>query len=331
MTVLSALSTIIAQQQIIIARLSVLQASQAWCCGAGSVPVQMPPGYETVPLLPPVRPPLTQTVTDPVLCQRIQREIDNILDSWERVVEVVETAGAISASALIALVGTVLAPESGAVSLAIAAACATAVSTGIGLLGEQLSDTPTTVRQNAARAAYGARAAGSDVASDSALAVLRPEMVPPLDHAFALFWQLWGGLRRAFGSDDIGDYSGYPIICLDLYVHNSEVVHGSPVLERIYLWLYDSGIVMSSEVPGVTSGTGPTRYLRDLPVGTVIYNNSPATIGVAYWSYAGQLVTYQPVAPGGSFTVNVPWNGGYVSTPASVTIPLGTLGIQLPG
>jgi len=327
MTIRQQLILIRSQNEQIIRLLSVIARQPQ--CGCLPPNVQFPPDLPPIPLLPPVLPDTPYTPGgDPVLCKRIQREIDNILLVWEQMIDVAEIAGVVSVAALAALIGGALAPESAGLSAVGMAALAAGITALISEAGSEIGTVPQPTRERAARAAYAGRSGGAASASSAALQVLRDEQpVIVTEGAFVIFWRMWGGLRRAFDPGaDIGDWTPYPDICADCYGHADYVDYGEPDEERIYRW--GEPIQMRNDVPGLNQPIGPFRYFR-VPDGTIFRNNSPHTVGIAVWNYAPTLIINQAVAPGGSITLNNV-NAGYVSTSTALLCPPGTLQLCLP-
>jgi len=326
MTIRQQLLLIRQQNDQIIQLLSIIARQPS--CGCLPPNVQFPADLPPIPLLPPTLPDTPYVPGgDPVLCKRIQREIDNILLVWEQMIDIAEIAGVVSVAALAALIGAALAPESAGLSAVGLAALAAGLTSLISEAGTEIGTVPQPTRERAAQAAYAARSGGAASASAAALQVLRDEQpVFITENAFAIYWRLWGGLRRAFDpAADIGDWTPYPDICADCIGHVDYVDYGSPTLERIYLW--PEPIQMSDVIPGVNEGIGPTRFFH-VPDGTVFRNDSPYVVGIAVWDYTPTLIINQPVAPGESLTLsNV--SGGYVATSPSVLCPPGTLKLCL--
>jgi hypothetical protein len=327
MTIRQQLILIRQQNDQIIRLLSVIARQPS--CGCLPPNVQFPSDLPPIPLLPPTLPDTPYAPGgDPVLCKRIQKEIDNILTVWEQMVDVAEIAGVVSVAALAALIGGALAPESAGLSAVGLAALAAGLSALISEAAGEIESVPQPTRERAAKAAYNARSGGASSASSAALQVLRDEQpVIITEGAFAIYWRLWGGLRRAFDPGaDIGDWTPYPDICTSCYGHVDYIDFGSPVVERIYRW--GNPILMLTSVPGLSGSAGPARYFR-VPDGTVFKNESPHTVNIAVWNYTPTLIVNQPIAPGGSITLqNV--NGGYVATSTSVVCPPGTLTFCIP-
>jgi len=319
---------LIRQQNDQIIRLLSIMARQPQC---GCLPpnVQFPPDLPPIPLLPPTVPDTPYVPGgDPVLCKRIQKEIDNILTVWEQMIDIAEIAGIVSVAALAALIGGALAPESAGLSAVGLAALAAGLSALISEAGTEIGNVPQPTKERAAKAAYNARSGGAASASAAALQVLRDEQpVIVTEGAFVIYWNLWGGLRRAFDpSADIGDWTPYPDICADCYGHVDYIDFGFPVVERIYRWA--EPITMLTEVPGLPGSAGPGRYFR-VPDGTIFRNESPHAIFIAVWNYTPTLIVNQDIPAGGSITLsNV--NAGYVATSPSVLCPPGTLRLCIP-
>jgi len=320
---------LIRQQNAEIIRLLSIMARQPQC---GCLPpnVQFPSDLPPIPLLPPTLPDTPYTPGgDPVLCKRIQREIDNILTVWEQMIDIAEIAGVVSVAALAALIGGALAPETAGLSAVGLAALAAGLSALISEAGTEIGNVPQPIKERAAKAAYNARSGGAASASSAALQVLRDEQpVFITENAFAVYWRLWGGLRRAFDPDaDIGDWTPYPDICADCYGHVGSGVHGDPNPERIYLW--GEPIVMFDEVPGLGGPARPFNAYFRVPDGTILRNESPHTVWLYVWNYTPTLIINQGISPGGSITLsNV--NAGYVTTSPSVLCPPGTLKFCVP-
>ena len=311
MTIRQQLILIRSQNERIIRLLSAIARQPQ--CGCLPPNVQFPSDLPPIPLMPPVLPDTPYTPGgDPVLCKRIQREIDNILLVWEQMIDVAEIAGIVSVAALAALIGGALAPESAGLSAVGLAALAAGITALISEAGSEIGTVPQSTREQAARAAYAGRSGGAASASSAALQVLRDEQpVIITEGAFVIFWRMWGGLRRAFDpSVDIGDWTPYPDICTDCYGHVDHVDYGEPVEERIYRW--GGPIQMINYVENLSGAVGPIRYFR-VPDGTIFRNNSPHAVIISVWNYAPTLIINQTVAPGGSITLNNV-NAGYVST-----------------
>jgi hypothetical protein len=327
MTIRQQLILIRQQNDQIIRLLSVIARQPS--CGCLPPNTQFPADLPSIPLLPPTLPDTPYAPGgDPVLCKRIQKEIDNILTVWERMIDVAEVAGVVSVAALAALIGAALAPESAGLSAVGLAALSAGLSALISEAGGEIASVPQPTRERAAKAAYNARSGGAASASSAALQVLRDEQpVFITEDAFAIFWRMWGGLRRAFDPGaDIGDWTSYPEICSNCYGHVDYVDDGQPVLERIYRW--GEPIMMMSAVPGLGGGRPVAAYFR-VPDGTVFKNESPHTVDIAVWNYTPTLIISQPIAPGDSITLaNV--NAGYVATSTSVVCSPGTLKFCIP-
>jgi hypothetical protein len=319
---------LIRQQNAEIIRLLSVIARQPQC---GCLPpnVQFPPDLPPIPLLPPVVPDTPYIPGgDPVLCKRIQREIDNILTVWEQMIDIAEIAGVVSVAALAALIGGALAPETAGLSAVGLAALAAGLSALISEAGTEIGNVPQPIRERAAQAAYNARSGGAASASSAALQVLRDEQpVIITEGAFVIYWRLWGGLRRAFDlSADIGDWTPYPDICADCYGHVDYIDFGFPILERIYRWA--EPIPLLTEVPGLPGSAGPGRYFR-VPDGTIFQNNSPHAVWVSIWNYVPTLHINVLTQPGQSVTL-FDVNAGYAVTLTDVLCPPGTLRLCIP-
>jgi hypothetical protein len=326
MTIRQQLLLIRQQNAEIIRLLSVIARQPS--CGCLPPNVQIPPNLPPIPLLPPTVPDTPYTPGgDPVLCKRIQREIDNILTVWEQMIDIAEVAGVVSVAALAALIGAALAPESAGLSAVGLAALAAGLSTLISEAGAEIGSVPESTRERAAKAAYNARSGGAASASSAALQVLRDEQpVIITEGAFVIYWGLWGGLRRAFDpSADIGDWTPYPDICADCYGHVDYVDIGSPV-ERIYRW--GSPVIMMNSIPGTQYSAGSNVYFR-VPDDTTFRNESPHAVSINVWNYSGVLYLSQSVPAGSSITIPVT-NGGYVGSAANVVCPPGTLRFCIP-
>jgi hypothetical protein len=319
---------LIRQQNTEIIRLLSIMARQPQC---GCLPpnVQFPSDLPPIPLLPPTVPDTPYTPGgDPVLCKRIQKEIDNILVVWEQMIDIAQIAGVVSVAALAALIGGALAPETGGLSAVGLAALAAGLSALISEAGGEIGDVPQPTRERAAKAAYNARSGGAASASSAALQVLRDEQpVIVTAGAFVAFWTLWGGLRRAFDPNaNIGDWTPYPEICSNCYGHVDYVDDGIPNVERIYRW--GSPVTMMRSVPGLGGGRAVPVYFR-VPDDTVFRNESPHAVWMYVWNYAPTLIVNQSIPAGGSITLsNV--NAGYVATSPSVLCPPGTLKFCIP-
>jgi hypothetical protein len=320
---------LIRQQNDQIIRLLSIMARQPQC---GCLPpnTQLPSNLPPIPLLPPTVPDTPYTPGgDPVLCKRIQREIDNILVVWEQMIDIAEIAGAVSVAALAALIGGALAPESVGLSAVGLAALAAGLSALISEAGSEIGTVPQTTREQAAKAAYNARSGGAASASAAALQVLRNEQpVIVTEGAFVIYWNMWGGLRRAFDTTaDIGDWTPYPEICTSCYGHVDSQVHGDPNPERIYVW--GEPIMMMDEVPGLGGPSRPFNAYFRVPDGTVFRNESPYTVSIAVWDYTPTLIVNQGVPAGGSITLQ-DVNAGYVATAPDVVCPAGALKMCVP-
>jgi hypothetical protein len=320
---------LIRQQNAEIIRLLSVIARQPQC---GCLPpnVQFPPDLPPIPLLPPIVPDTPYTPGgDPVLCKRIQKEIDNILLVWEQMIDIAEIAGVVSVAALAAVIGAALAPESAGLSAVGLAALAAGLSALISEAGSEIGNVPQPTRERAAKAAYNARSGGAASASSAALQVLRSEQpVIITEGAFAIYWRLWGGLRRAFDPGaDIGDWTPYPEICSNCYGHIGYQDDARPGLERIYLWA--EPILMFDRVPGLGGEARPFNAYFRVPDGTIFRNESPHSIWLYVWDYAPTLIVNQSISAGDSITLsNV--NAGYVVTYPPVTCPDGTLRFCVP-
>jgi hypothetical protein len=327
MTIRQQLILIRQQNDQIIRLLSVIARQPS--CGCLPPNTQFPADLPSIPLLPPTLPDTPYAPGgDPVLCKRIQKEIDNILTVWERMIDVAKVAGVVSVAALAALIGGALAPESAGLSAVGLAALSAGLSALISEAGGEIASVPQPTRERAAKAAYNARSGGASSASSAALQVLRDEQpVFITEDAFAIFWRMWGGLRRAFDPGaDIGDWTSYSDICTSCYGHVSYVDGGSPTVERIYQWA--SPIMMMKSVPGVSGGRGFDAYFR-VPDNTVFKNESPHAVWMYVWNYSGVLYINQSIPAGGSITLPTV-NGGYVTTYPPVTCPPGTLKFCIP-
>ena len=323
--------TLMRQQNSEMIRLLAIIARHQQATGCGCLPpnVQFPPDLPQIPVLPPDLPDVPYAPGgDPVLCKRIQKEIDNILFVWEKIIDVAKIAGIVSVAALAAIIGGALAPETAGLSAVGLAALSAGITAVIAEAGGEIASVPQATRERAARAAYNARSGGAAAASSAALQVFRNEQPAFfVQNAFAVFWRMWGGLRRAFDANaDIGDWTPYPEICSNCYGHNDYIDFGFPVLERIYRW--GEPIILLTQVPGLPGSAGPGRYFR-VPDGTIFRNESPHTVVISVWNYTPTLIINRPISPGGSITLaNV--NAGYVSTSPSVLCPPGTLKFCIP-
>jgi hypothetical protein len=328
MTIRQQLILIRQQNDQIIRLLSVIARQPS--CGCLPPNTQFPADLPSIPLLPPTLPDTPYAPGgDPVLCKRIQKEIDNILTVWERMIDVAEVAGVVSVAALAALIGGALAPESAGLSAVGLAALSAGLSALISEAGSEIGSVPQPTRERAAKAAYNARSGGASSASSAALQVLRDEQpVFITEDAFAIYWRMWGGLRRAFDlSADIGDWTPYPEICSNCYGHIGYQDDARPGLERIYLWA--EPILMFDRVPGLSGEARPFNAYFRVPDGTIFRNESPHSIWLYVWDYAPTLIVNQSIPAGGSITLqNV--NAGYVVTYPPVTCPNGTLQFCVP-
>jgi hypothetical protein len=323
--------TLMRQQNSEMIRLLAIIARHQQATGCGCLPpnVQFPENLPPIPVLEPELPDTPYVPGgDPVLCKRIQREIDNILFVWEKIIDVAKIAGIVSVAALAAIIGGALAPETAGLSAVGLAALSAGITAVIAEAGSEIASVPQATRERAARAAYNARSGGAASASSAALQVFRDEQaVFFVQNAFTVFWRMWGGLRRAFDPDaDIGDWTPYPEICEACYGHVDYIDRDTPSPERIYRWA--DPITMLGEVPGLPGTQGPLRYFR-VPDGTIFRNESPHTVAIAVWNYTPTLIINQTISPGGSITLaNV--NAGYVATSQNVLCPAGTLKFCIP-
>jgi hypothetical protein len=323
--------TLMRQQNNEIIRLLAIIARHQQSTGCGCLPpnVQFPPDLPQIPLLPPELPDTPYVPGgDPILCRRIQKEIDNILTVWEQMIDIAQIAGIVSVAALAALIGSALAPETGGLSAVGLAALSAGLSALIAEAGGEIGDVPQPTRERAAKAAYNARSGGAASASSAALQVLRDEQpVLITAGAFVAFWTLWGGLRRAFDANaNIGDWMHYPEICSNCYGHVDYVDIGSGMVERIYRWT--SPVVMMNSIPGTQYNAGNLAYFR-VPDNTTFKNESNHVIRLLVWNYSGVLYINRSVAAGESVVLPTV-NGGYVCTSPTVTCPPGTLKFCIP-
>jgi len=320
--------TLMRQQNSEIIRLLAIIARHQQSTGCGCLPpnVQLPADLPQIPLLPPELPDTPYTPGgDPVLCKRIQREIDNILFVWEKIIDVAKIAGIVSVAALAAIIGGALAPETAGLSAVGLAALSVGITAVIAEAGSEIASIPQATRDRAARAAYNARSGGAASASSAALQVFRDEQaVFFVQNAFAVFWRMWGGLRRAFDANaDIGDWTPYPEICRECYGHANHIdLRG----EIIYRW--NPPIQMMDAIPGTIYQAGFGVYFR-VPDNTVFRNTSQITVELFVWNYSGVMYIDQRVQPGGSVTIPVT-NGGYVRTIRPVVCPVNTLQFCIP-
>ena len=323
--------TLMRQQNSEMIRLLAIIARHQQAAGCGCLPpnVQFPENLPPIPVLEPELPDTPYTPGgDPVLCKRIQKEIDNVLFVWEKIIDVAKIAGIVSVAALAAIIGGALAPESAGLSAVGLAALSAGITAVIAEAGGEIASVPQATRERAAKAAYNARSGGAAGASSAALQVFRGEQPAFfVQNAFAVFWRMWGGLRRAFDANaDIGDWTPYPEICTNCYGHVDYVDDGSPNVERIYRW--GSPVVMMSRVPGLGGPARPNVYFR-VPDGTTFSNGSPHSVWMYVWNYAPTLIVSQGIPAGGSITLsNV--NAGYVCTYPPVLCPPGTLKFCIP-
>jgi hypothetical protein len=318
--------TLMRQQNSEMIRLLAIIARHQQATGCGCLPpnVQFPPDLPQIPLLPPELPDTPYTPGgDPILCRRIQKEIDNILTVWEQMIDIAQIAGVVSVAALAAIIGGALAPETGGLSAVGLAALAAGLSALIAEAGGEIGDVPQPTRERAAKAAYNARSGGAASASSAALQVLRDEQpVLITAGAFVAFWTLWGGLRRAFDANaNIGDWMHYPEICSNCYGHFGSDVQGN---ERIYLW--SDPIQTFSSAPN--NSLGFNGYFR-VPDDTTLQNESPFNVWLVVWNDAGRIIVNRRVAAGESVTLrNV--NVAYVATVSGVVCAPGTLKLCIP-
>jgi len=323
--------TLMRQQNSEMIRLLAIIARHQQAAGCGCLPpnVQFPENLPPIPVLEPELPDTPYVPGgDPVLCKRIQREIDNILFVWEKIIDVAKIAGIVSVAALAAIIGGALAPETAGLSAVGLAALSAGITAVIAEAGGEIASVPQATRERAAKAAYNARSGGAAGASSAALQVFRGEQPAFfVQNAFAVFWRMWGGLRRAFDANaDIGDWTPYPEICEACYGHVDYVDDGSPTVERIYRW--GSPIVMMSNVPGLGGPARPNVYFR-VPNNTVFRNESPHSVVMSVWNYEPRLIINRSIRAGESITLqNV--NAGYVCTSPNVTCPPGTLKFCIP-
>jgi len=323
--------TLMRQQNNEIIRLLAIIARHQQSTGCGCLPpnVQFPENLPPIPVLEPELPDTPYTPGgDPVLCKRIQKEIDNILFVWEKIIDVAKIAGIVSVAALAAIIGGALAPETGGLSAVGLAALSAGITAVIAEAGGEIASVPQATRERAAKAAYNARSGGAAGASSAALQVFRDEQaVFFVQNAFAVFWRMWGGLRRAFDpSADIGDWTPYPEICSNCYGHVDHVDITSGGTERIYRW--GSPIIMMDSVPGTIYSAGNSVYFR-VPDNTTFRNESNHRVWLYVWNYSGVLHINRSVAAGESVVLPTV-NGGYVSTTPPITCPPGTLKFCIP-
>jgi len=318
--------TLMRQQNSEMIRLLAIIARHQQATGCGCLPpnVQFPENLPPIPVLEPELPDTPYTPGgDPVLCKRIQREIDNILFVWEKIIDVAKIAGIVSVAALAAIIGGALAPESAGLSAVGLAALSAGITAVIAEAGGEIASVPQATRERAAKAAYNARSGGAAGASSAALQVFRGEQPAFfVQNAFAVFWRMWGGLRRAFDANaDIGDWTPYPEICSNCYGHFGSDVQGG---ERIYLW--SDPIQTFSSAPN--NSLGFNGYFR-VPDDTTLRNESPFNVSLCVWNYAGRIIVNRVVAAGGSVTLqNV--NAAYVATVPGVVCAPGTLKLCIP-
>ena len=324
--------TLMRQQNSEMIRLLAIIARHQQAAGCGCLPpnVQFPENLPPIPVLEPELPDRPYVPGgDPVLCKRIQREIDNILFIWEKIIDVAKIAGIVSVAALAAIIGGALAPETAGLSAVGLAALSAGITAVIAEAGGEIASVPQATRERAARAAYNARGGGAMAASSAALQVFRNEQPAFfVQNAFTIFWRMWGGLRRAFDANaDIGDWTSYPEICSNCYGHVTYTDHGNPGLERNNQW--GEQITMMSAVPGLPGGSRPFSAYFRVPDGTVFRNDSPYAVWMYVWNYAPTLIINQSIPSNGSITLsNV--NAGYVCSYPPVTCPPGTLKFCIP-
>jgi len=318
--------TLMRQQNSEMIRLLAIIARHQQATGCGCLPpnVQFPENLPPIPVLEPELPDTPYVPGgDPVLCKRIQKEIDNVLFVWEKIIDVAKIAGIVSVAALAAVIGGALAPESAGLSAVGLAALSAGITAVIAEAGGEIASVPQATRERAAKAAYNARSGGAAGASSAALQVFRDEQPAFfVQNAFAIFWRMWGGLRRAFDANaDIGDWTPYPEICSNCYGHFGSDVQGN---ERIYLW--SDPIQTFSSAPN--NSLGFNGYFR-VPDDTTLRNESPFNVHLYVWNYAGRIIVNRVVAAGGSVTLqNV--NVAYVTTVAGVVCAPGTLKLCIP-
>jgi hypothetical protein len=323
--------TLMRQQNSEMIRLLAIIARHQQATGCGCLPpnVQFPENLPPIPVLEPELPDTPYVPGgDPVLCKRIQKEIDNILFVWEKIIDTAKIAGIVSVAALAAIIGGALAPETAGLSAVGLAALSAGITAVIAEAGSEIASVPQAVRERAAKAAYNARGGGAAAASSAALQVFRNEQPAFfIQNAFAIFWRIWGGLRRAFDANaDIGDWTSYPEICEACYGHVDYVDDGNPTVERIYRW--GSPIVMMRNVPGLGGSSRPNVYFR-VPDNTVLRNESPHAVRLYVWNYVPTLIIARDILAGASITLsNV--NAGYVCTYPPVLCPPGTLKFCIP-
>jgi len=322
--------TLMRQQNSEMIRLLAIIARHQQATGCGCLPpnVQFPENLPPIPVLEPELPDTPYVPGgDPVLCKRLQKEIDNILFVWEKIIDVAKIAGIVSVAALAAIIGGALAPETAGLSAVGLAALSAGITAVIAEAGSEIASVPQATRERAARAAYNARSGGAASASSAALQVFRDEQaVFFVQNAFTVFWRMWGGLRRAFDPNaDIGDWTPYPEICSDCYGHVNYIDLGSPV-ERIYRWA--DPVIMMNSIPGTQYSAGNFVYFR-VPNDTTFRNESPHAVFINVWNYSGVLYLSQSVPAGSSITIPVT-NGGYVKSAANVVCPPGTLRFCIP-
>jgi hypothetical protein len=322
--------TLMRQQNSEMIRLLAIIARHQQATGCGCLPpnVQFPENLPPIPVLEPELPDTPYTPgSDPVLCKRIQKEIDNILFVWEKIIDVAKIAGIVSVAALAAIIGGALAPESAGLSAVGLAALSAGITAVIAEAGGEIASVPQATRERAARAAYNARSGGAAAASSAALQVFRNEQPAFfVQNAFAVFWRIWGGLRRAFDEgSDIGDWTPYPEICSNCYEHFRYIDDGIPNVERIYVW--NPPVLMTSSISGV--GNRLSAVFFHVPDGTVFRNDSPHAVWMYVWNYNNVLYINRSIAAGESITLPSV-KGGYVCTYPPVTCPPGTLKFCIP-
>jgi len=322
--------TLMRQQNSEMIRLLAIIARHQQLIGCGCLPpnVQFPENLPPIPVLEPELPDTPYTPGgDPVLCKRIQREIDNILFVWEKIIDVAKIAGIVSVAALAAIIGGALAPETAGLSAVGLAALSAGITAVIAEAGGEIASVPQATRERAAKAAYNARSGGAAAASSAALQVFRNEQPAFfVQNAFAVFWRIWGGLRRAFDEgSDIGDWTQYPEICSNCYEHFRYIDDGTPTVERIYVW--NPPVLMMSSIPDVGSRLNAVYF--KVPDGTVFRNDSPHAVRLYVWNYNNVLYIHRSIAAGESITLPSV-KGGYVCTLPPVTCPPGTLKFCIP-
>ncbi len=291
--------------------------AQRACC----LPIAPP----DLPLLPPSLPPITPVTSD--LCRRMRAIAYQYRDLFALLVDNAIGVGALSATLVTGLVGTVLAPETVGLSIVVAGAIAAAITSALGLYVRDQIVPADEQLESMLIEAFAVRQDGWEAANEAFGPAVEAEM-GLAGRAFRVFFIALSGFRRAFDEDaDLGDISQYPGNCgqaAGWLGHVDYVDFGSPVQERIYRW--GSPIVMTNVNP-FGNADGPARYFSPgggVPGGSVFWNSSDVTVTISLWS--GQtLIVNQSVSPGEQVTLDDNYTLGYVATSTSVLATTGTL------